>query len=570
MPSLASIAANRSSEGSSPASRRPWRSPAHWIVLAAAAAAFLVGVGARSYETRDVSRYAEMVLEMQHHDSLVPVIEGIPYHGAAPLAAWAPYASVWLSGQLSPFAVRLPAALAAVALCALVLGLGTRCSPRAGRIAVAAIVLDELTLSSGRGSRIEMLLAVAVAVAVIAFFAGARAASPRRQRLLYALSGVGMALGLAAKGPAALALVAAALGPVLVYERRWRAMLEGGAIALGVAIALTAAWLVPYVRYLGPAESEAFFRQFVLAETLEKITDGYGKAEPFWTYAVEIPPKLAPWSIAAGFALWRVLRRPGEASAVERLCASWLLFPLLLLSVASGKHMRYVVPLMPALAVLAGAEIDRWLAAARIRSLRGVDGGLAAIGGLLLAAGLAGSAAFALLYGPGLYALLAGSAVALAGAAMLRLARQGRRDPALLSFYVGMVAVVVFAYAAVLPLPVVAGKQSYVRLAERLAPHLPPSDAPLWLVEPEDRTRAVVSTELALHLGNRWVERTSPRELPDRGLILSPELLPGCSMRASFLWRRGRHGPRETWYLLDRGDRVGRGGRSAAPTRRRT
>jgi len=549
---IGSYAAGRDGEGLSLAGRQ-WTS---WIVLAGAAAVFLVGLGSPVYETRDVSRYAQMVLEMRHAHTLVPTFEGLPYYEAAPLAAWAPYASAWLFGSLSPFSVRLPAALAALATCALALVLGSRFSPRAGRIAGAAACLNVLALSYGRGSRIEEIHGLAVTGAVIAFFAGTRTGSRGRALLLYALAGACAALGIAAKGPAAAALIGIALLPVLLYERRWHALVVGGAVAAAVAVALTAAWLLPYVDYLGPAARDAFFRQFLLMETVAKIENGFGKAEPFWTYVVEMLPKLAPWSLLAAVALWRILRRPRSASAVERLCASWLVFPVLLLSMASGKHIRYVVPVVPALAVLAGIQADRWLDAPQLRSLRSVDLGLGVLGGLLAAAGVLAPIALTLLFDPDPYATACafgtGGVALLAGLATLRLAPRGRYGPAFLSLYLATVAVVVFANAAVLPLPAVAERQNYVRLAEALEPYVRSSDAPLWIVPSENPIPSLSPAHLALHLGNRWIAPLPPGPLPGQGLILSPKELPGCSVRARFPWQAGRYDPQETWYLLDR------------------
>lgn len=532
------------------ASSRVWWSAADWTVLAGAAAVLFVGLGAASWDTGDVSRYARMVLEMHHAQTLVPTLGGQPYHEAAPLAAWAPYATAWALGGLSPLAVRLPSALSMFAICVLALALGRVCSARAGRIAVAAIVLNALTLGHGRESRVDALLAFAVSGAVIAFFAATRAASMRRQLLLYLLAGASAALAIAAKGPAAAALIGAALGPVLLYEGRWRALAAGGAVAGAVAVGLTAAWLVPYLRYLGPAESEAFYKQFLLLETLDKVTRGYGKALPFWTYAVEMLPKLAPWSLLGAAALWRILRRPGAASGVERLCTSWLLFPILLLSAASGKHIRYLLPMLPALAVLAGSELDRWLDALARRPLRGLGASLGAIGALLTAVGLAAPIALTWLYGASAYAFAAGICSAIAGVAVLRQAPPERvLSPGPL--YIAAVSLVVFVYAGVLPLPVIARQSSYVRLAEAVAPNLQSGDRQLWIVQPDDPRQEVTASQLALYLDDCWVDSTTAEAAPPEGLILASGVLPRRSVRARITWQRKSRGPPETWYLLE-------------------
>jgi len=78
------------------------RDSARWIVVLSAAALFFVGLGRPTYGVADVTRYAQMVLEMRHEQTLVPTLDGRAYYEAAPLAAWGPYFVSRIAGGSRP------------------------------------------------------------------------------------------------------------------------------------------------------------------------------------------------------------------------------------------------------------------------------------------------------------------------------------------------------------------------------------------------------------------------------------------------------------------------------------
>jgi len=535
-------------------------SGAFWVLFGAA---IIVGlnIGGRSYGTDDVERYAQMVLEMRHHGSLVPTTDGIPYHEAAPLAAWLPYVTTWVFGELSPFTMRLHSALAAIATIVVTLVLARRASPRIALVAGAAASLNYLACAYGRSSRIEAVLGLAVTTAVAAFFLAGRQSGPRRY-LGFGAAGLATALGVAAKGPYALAIVAATLGPFLLFERRWRDILEGGAIVAVLTVGLTAAWLVPYVRYLGPDQARALYGQLFLLETLEKFQHGYGKFRPFHHYLVASPPKLLPWSLFAIVAMVRILRRPRSASSLERLCTSWVIFPVVLLSLAAGKHIRYLVPLMPAVAILAAHEIDRWLGSPQSAVGRAFALTARALGGGLVVAGLVAAVGFSIAYGLSGYAILAGLGGAASGWVALTMLRRGRLAAALLGVHLGGACAVAFAYAAVSPLPVISEETSeYYRLGTRVRPWLEPGESIVILApdEPGGRPRDFSASNLALYLDNRWVAEHRRETVPDRAVILARSPVAERAIRTSILWPRRRRDEPEKWWLLSPVDPDARG-----------
>src|SRR5207247_4924160 len=89
-----------------------------------------------------------------------------------------------------------------------------------------------------------------------------------------------------------------------------------------------------------------------------------GHRQPIWYYFIQLPIMSAPWIIALGIAgPWIWSRR---AERAERFLLSWFAPGFLFLCVAGTKRAVYLVPLLPALAILVGGWFcagprRRWL-----------------------------------------------------------------------------------------------------------------------------------------------------------------------------------------------------------------
>src|SRR5207244_4384286 len=77
-------------------------------------------------------------------------------------------------------------------------------------------------------------------------------------------------------------------------------------------------------------------------------------AQPFWHYARLLPLALLPWT---PFALVGVALARADRSL--RTPAGWLLGGLAILSAASAKRPVYLLPIVPAAAILAAAALGR-------------------------------------------------------------------------------------------------------------------------------------------------------------------------------------------------------------------
>jgi 4-amino-4-deoxy-L-arabinose transferase-like glycosyltransferase len=137
--------------------------------------------------------------------------------------------------------------------------------------------------------------------------------------------------------------------------RRWR--YAGGlalAIVLGAAIGL--AWAIPAALHGGEEYANAIF----LRQTFDRIEGVKGASthgRPWWWYGVIFPLMLLPWPLVLRGS-WKAMRELVDVRAV-RFAFAWLVPTFIAFSIIGGKQPHYLLPAIPAFALLAACAIDR-------------------------------------------------------------------------------------------------------------------------------------------------------------------------------------------------------------------
>ena len=194
---------------------------------------------------------------------------------------------------------------------------------------------------------------------------------PRRRWWLLG-AGAALAGGFLTKGPVGVVLPAIVVGPLAIWRcwtervsrpdgtgaRLTRLTLDVGMLAL-VVLLLAGPWFAAMTATHGLSYLDRFF----LAENVERfVTPRYNTPRPLWYYLPIVAAGLLPWS---PFMLvwWRPIRRLAQRArriqAVEVWLVVWALAPLFFYSVSAGKQPRYILPILPPLAVLLARGISR-------------------------------------------------------------------------------------------------------------------------------------------------------------------------------------------------------------------
>ena len=306
---------------------------------------------------------------------LAPPWWGQPLYDRTIGVQWLIAASQRLLGA-SGWAAHLPSLLAALACLWLTAQLGRQLlGPGQGRLSALLLALTPLWLNYAHQASQDMPL---LALELLGLWALLRA-TPGSAPIWPALAGLWMGPAFLVKG-FMVALPAAALLPLVLLARaqvlrRWS--FWGGLVLGWLPVAL---WLGLSLQQHGAA---------VVGGLVEKLlflsgSDTYS-AGPLY-YLWNIPANTAPWSLAALAGLaWGWRRWRGE----QRLAL--VVVPLLLLALLSAfrtKTPYYGLQLAPFVALWAAAALRRFTAPGAARP-RWLAWGIAGLGGLLLAAGLA-------------------------------------------------------------------------------------------------------------------------------------------------------------------------------------
>ncbi|MCX5738423.1 MAG: hypothetical protein NTZ61_08015, partial [Proteobacteria bacterium] len=194
------------------------------------------------------------------------------------------------------------------------------------------------------------------------------------------------------KGPVGRIVPLLAIGAYLGWERRLRdlrGLLPPWGLALSILPGL--AWITAAVA-LGPP---GFFQQAVVDNLFGRAVQGTTHAQPFYYYLEKFSPDLFPWLLLLPVTVWAARRALGDAAAPDdrrpwRFLLAWIATSVLFFSLASGKRLRYLLPIEPAFALLFAATLRVWLAQSP-RAPRALAIGAAVLGiGALAAIGTLG------------------------------------------------------------------------------------------------------------------------------------------------------------------------------------
>ena len=251
---------------------------------------------------------------------------------------------------------RLISVLAAIGVLAIVYALGVWLDGvRTGLTSAAILTSSYIFFSFARMAMSDMLLTLWV-TAALACFAVALAERTERAGRLAMLGYVAVALGLLTKGPVALVLIAAPIMLDLALSRNRKDFTRLRILRGLILFCLIA---VPYFLLVYTNLGTEPLRFFFFGENLRRFTGQlYGdSARPFWYSLTSFFVDFAPWSlliVPAVWVDWRARQLDEAKRRVSRILYLWLACTIALFSISSFKLDYYLLPAMPAAALIVG------------------------------------------------------------------------------------------------------------------------------------------------------------------------------------------------------------------------
>ncbi|WP_299568679.1 phospholipid carrier-dependent glycosyltransferase [uncultured Shewanella sp.] len=343
------------------------------------------------------ARYGEMARLMSETGNwLTPQFDyGIPFWGKPPLQNWLSASFIELFAN-NEFFLRLPHFLVGLLVLCLVVKLAKQFAING--LTVATILTTTTVFYVCMGTVMtDMGLLLGLTLALVGFYLAWQG------QYLWGYAGfVGLAIGLMAKGPVAVAIFGIAtylwmvwaVGPVKMWRQLWqRVPLLSGLMLL---LALTLPWYV-----MAEQATPGFIQYFIVGEHWSRFVDSgwggdlYGTAhdEVRGTIWIYFAVACVPWSIFIPRGLYRIYQNTNSTKVAyaKTACATvtfaeeeqedgenkgfddftkfllcWMAAPLILFTFAGNILPAYVLPASPALALLIAyawrnASINRFM-----------------------------------------------------------------------------------------------------------------------------------------------------------------------------------------------------------------
>lgn len=341
---------------------------------------------------------------------IVPHVNGEINTHKPPLFFWLIALFSLPFGEVSSLTARLPSMLAGLGSLILTLRLARRTSgARTAVLAGAMLATTHIFWDKARMAQIDSLLCFLILVALSAFEAFRAGDWPGRRAGLVFWTAA--ALAVLAKGPVGLLLPLGIAVLTLAFDRelgRWRSFAPvAGPLAF---VAVAGAWAAAASLWVPDYSLAGAFREHFI----DRAMHGMHHEQPAWYYLKVLPYALLPWSFLLPGALLLAWRRRRESDDRFLLVAS--LFVVLFFTVSTEKRDLYILPAVPAFAILiarlVAAVAGWWPAAVTGMRVPGPRWVTVAMGGVGLVMALASVAA--LIVAPRLDAVLIAPAAVLA------------------------------------------------------------------------------------------------------------------------------------------------------------
>jgi len=339
---------------------------------------YFYGLGYLPFVGPDEPRYAQVAREMfLRRDLITPTLGGHTWFEKPALLYWMMIASFKLFG-VSEWAARLPAAISGVLTVAAVYCIGRRVESNSAdqtlrgygfwSALASATTLGVVVFSRAASFDIILTMTTTWTLTCYLLYELEETAKLRRWLLVGFYTFIG--LSLLAKGLVGIVIPIGVVGLYHFFRRRPPERKAFISLFWGIPLALTVAaiWYAPVIWRHGWLFVDQFFIQHHFARY---VSNKYHHWRPVYYYLLVIPLLALPWSaflidglLQAGRRSWRA-KAPASDRPHDRLdtvlvfALAWFSFPLLFFSFANSKLPGYILPVLPAAALIVGEQLRR-------------------------------------------------------------------------------------------------------------------------------------------------------------------------------------------------------------------
>ncbi|MDY6839146.1 MAG: glycosyltransferase family 39 protein [Thermodesulfobacteriota bacterium] len=324
----------------------------------------LVTLGAYPLADTTEARYAEIAREMVATGNwITPQVDGgVPFWGKPPLSIWAATASFKAFG-INEFGARFPSFVFALIVAWLCYLMAERqYGHEQGLLAVMLLSTQAIFFVVAGCVMTDPALVLGTTLSMVGFWRGLTETGFVGRMWGY-LFFAGIAIGLLAKGPVAVVLSLFPVGVWVVWRNRWDSVWKGLPWISGslLAIAISLPWYL-----LAEARTPGFLEYFLVGEHWKRFVESgwtgdlYGNAhsQPRGTIWLYWLLAAFPWSFVFVTRLLRLARHGGTSNGMSFTddrsvyLLLWTLTPMIFFTFAGNILWTYVLPGLPAFALL--------------------------------------------------------------------------------------------------------------------------------------------------------------------------------------------------------------------------
>ena len=315
---------------------------------------YFYGLGKLPLLGPDEPRYAQVAREMfLNRDLITPTLGGHTWFEKPALLYWMIVASFKVFG-VSEWSARLgPAVCGLLTIVAVwYVGRGIDKGFAFWGVVVSASCLGLIVFS--RAASFDVVITMTSTWA-LAFFLLHELPSTKDKRLLLAGFYLFVGLSLLAKGLVGIVIPFGVVGLYYVLRRRWpqRSVWLSLTWGLPLALLVAAIWYGPVIARNGWTFIDEFFVQHHFARF---VSNKYHHPQPIYFYPIIILMLALPWTVHLIVALVKARQwewRGADGLSIVRVFSmAWLLLPIVFFSFSGSKLPGYILPALPAVALL--------------------------------------------------------------------------------------------------------------------------------------------------------------------------------------------------------------------------
>ena len=328
---------------------------------------YLYGLGHLPFVGPDEARYAQVAREMFETGDLVsPRLGGHLWFEKPALLYWLIIGSYTVFG-VSEWSARLGPAICGLLSILAMFWLGGRVSNAVKRMGLCSGLMLALSLGFivfSRAASFDVVVTMTLTWALAFFIASETADNDKQRRRLLAGFYVFIGASLLAKGLIGLVIPLGIVTAYYVLLRKWPAKPVWASLLWGLPLSalVAATWYGPMLARHGGHFVDEFIVQHHFARYLSNT---YHHPAPVYFYIVILIMLSLPWTPFAIDALLQarkwLWKSDDPITRMRTFALAWIIVPLVFFSFANSKLPGYILPVLPALALLGGERLAIWV-----------------------------------------------------------------------------------------------------------------------------------------------------------------------------------------------------------------